>query len=133
MGVFDRLVLFSEVRGTVLMDGEPVKGAELVQKVIWSENENEIPPQSCVTDASGAFWFPAIERRPGLRRLVPSQPVMLQRILIRYQGVEYIGWRHGKTGWDANTELDGRPIKLVCELNREPGHEGTHYGICEAR
>ncbi|MEX3957552.1 DUF6795 domain-containing protein [Trinickia sp. EG282A] len=131
MGVFDRLVLFSEVHGTVLMDGKPVQGAELVEQVIWSENENEIPPQRCTTDARGAFRFPAIERRAGLRRLIHSQPVVLQRIVIRYRGGEYIGWRNGKTSWDANTELDGRPIELVCELDREPGHEGTHYGICQ--
>jgi hypothetical protein len=90
MGTFDRLVLFSEVHGTVLEDGKPVAGAELVQKVVWSDNENEIPPQRTMTDKAGAFSFPAIEHRAGLLRLIPAQPTMLQEILIRYQGAEYI-------------------------------------------
>jgi len=132
MGAFDRLVLFSEVHGTVLKDGQPVQGAELVQTVVWSENENEIPPQQTTTDARGMFHFAPIERKAGLRRMIPSQPAMLQKIVIHYQGTEYIAWRYGKDSYDANSELDGKPINLVCELTRAPGHEGTHYGICKA-
>ena len=132
MGIFDRLVLFSDVHGTVMKDGKPVAGAELVQKVVWSDNENEIPPQRTMTDKAGTFSFPAIERGAGLLRLIPAQPIMLQKILIRYQGAEYIAWQHSKTSYNANTELDGRPIRLVCELSRRPDYEGKHYGICKA-
>lgn len=132
MGAFDRLVLFSEVHGTVLKEGKPVEGAELIEKVVWSDNENEIPPQRAVTDAKGAFAFPAIERKAGLLRLIPAQPTIQQTITIKYQGVEYTAWLHGKTSYNANTELDGKPINLVCELTREPDYEGKHYGICKA-
>lgn len=132
MGVFDRVVLFSEVHGTVLRNGHPVEGAELIQKVLWSENEDKNPVQHAVTDENGAFWFPAIERGAGLLRMIPAQPMMLQTIVIRYQGVEYIAWRYGKGSYDRNSELDGRPIKLLCELTRPPEHEGKHYGICKA-
>ncbi|RKP52880.1 carboxypeptidase-like regulatory domain-containing protein [Trinickia fusca] len=132
MGVFSRLVLFSEVHGTVLKDGRPVEGAELIQKVVWSDNEKKNPTQQTVTDKSGAFRFPTIERGAGLLRLIPAQPVMSQTIVIRYQGVEYMAWRHSKFSYDPNDELDGRPLKLVCELTRQPDAEGTHYGICKA-
>jgi hypothetical protein len=132
MGIFDRLVLFSEVHGTVLKDGKPVAGAEIVQKVVWSDDENEIAPQRAMTDKAGAFSFPAIEHRAGVLRMIPAQPIMLQTILIRYQSAEYIAWQHSKTSYNANTELDGRPIRLVCELTRQPDFEGKHYGICKA-
>lgn len=132
MGVFDRLVLFSEVHGTVLKDGKPVAGAEVIQKVVWSDNENDIPRQRAITDETGTFSFPAIERRAGLLRLLPAQPTMQQELLIRYQGAEYIAWQHGKGSYNANTELDGRPIRLVCELTRPPNYERKHYGICRA-
>lgn len=132
MGAFDRLVLFSEVHGTVLKDGKPVEGAELIEKVVWSDNENEIPPQRAVTDAKGVFSFPAIERKAGLLRLIPAQPTIQQTITIKYQGVEYTAWLHGKGSYNANTELDGKPINLVCELTRHPDYEGKHYGICKA-
>jgi hypothetical protein len=89
MGVFDRLVLFSEVRGTVLKAGTPVEGAELVQKVVWSDDADKNPTQQTVTDKEGAFSFPAIERKAGLLRLIPAQPTIQQTLVIRYQGVEY--------------------------------------------
>ncbi|MFG6935609.1 DUF6795 domain-containing protein [Burkholderia pseudomallei] len=132
MGAFDRLVLFSEVHGTVLKDGKPVAGAELVQKVVWSDDVNEIPPQSTMTDEAGAFALPAIERNAGLLRLIPAQPTIQQTIVIRCQGVEYVAWLHGKSSYNANTELDGHPLHLVCELTRQPDYEGKHYGICKA-
>src|SRR5690242_21944323 len=43
MGLSSPLVLFSEVHGTVLSDGKPVQGAELVQEVVWSDNKNDVP------------------------------------------------------------------------------------------
>jgi len=130
MGAFDRRVPFSEIHGTCVTGRRA--GAELIRTVVWSENETEIPPQGTVTDEKGIFRFPAIERAAWLRRLIPSQPMMHQTIVIRYQGAEYVAWEHGKDSYDANTELDGRPMKLVCELNRQPDMEGTHYGICKA-
>lgn len=48
MGVFSRLVLFSEVHGTVLKEGKPVAGAELVQKVVWSDDEDKNPTQHTI-------------------------------------------------------------------------------------
>lgn len=132
MGVFDRLVLFSEVHGTVLKHGQPVEGARLTQTVVWSDNKDEIPAQQAVTDAKGGFSFPAIERKAGVLRMVPHQPVMLQKIIIDYQGSEYTAWRHTKDSYEANSEMDGKPLNLVCELTRDADFEGTHYGICKA-
>ncbi|WP_259675329.1 DUF4198 domain-containing protein [Burkholderia pseudomallei] len=132
MGVFSRLVLFSEVHGTVLKEGKPVAGAELVQKVVWSDDEDKNPTQHTLTDRNGAFGFPVIESKAGLLRLIPAQPTIQQTIVIRYQGVEYVAWMHGKGSYAANTELDGRPINLICELTRQPDYEGKHYGICKA-
>lgn len=132
MGVFSRLVLFSQVQGIVLNEGKPVVGAELVQKVVWSDDEVENRTQQMVTGKDGAFMFPAIESNAGLLRLIPAQPTIQQTIMIRYHGNEYLAWLHGKSSYDANTEFDGRPLHLVCELTRQPDYEGKHYGICKA-
>jgi hypothetical protein len=132
MGAFSSLVLFSEVKGTVLKDGQPVAGAEIVQQVDWSDDPDKNPRNQTTTDKNGAFSFPAVERSAGLLRLVPAQPMILQKLIIRYQGVEYEGWLHGKDSYDANTELDGRPLRLVCDLATAPDYEGTHFGICRA-
>lgn len=132
MGLSSPLVLFSEVHGTVLSDGKPVQGAELVQEVVWSDNKNDVPPAHTQSDAQGRFHFPAVEHRPGLLRGVPHQPVVLQKITIRHAGHEYTAWRHTKNSYEPNSELDGKPLNLECELTRAPDFEGTHYGICKA-
>ena len=106
-----------------------MQGAEIVEKVEWPGDE--VPPQRAITDEKGTFSFPAIERNAGLRRLIPSQPMVHQTIMIHYEGVEYEAWMHGKDNYEPNTELDGRPLKFVCELTRSPEIEGTHYGICK--
>ena len=132
MGLFDQLVLFSEVHGTVLRDGKPIAGAQLTQKVVWSDNPDEIPPQHAVTGVDGVVRFPRIERSAGLRRVIPAQPVMLQSITIQFEGTDYLAWRYGKDSYDDLSELEGRPLNLICELTRAPQHEGKHYGICKA-
>ncbi|GGA38510.1 hypothetical protein GCM10010981_29670 [Dyella nitratireducens] len=133
MGSSDSWVLFSEVHGTVLKDGQPVQGAELVEKAEWSENDADNPTQHTVTDEKGRFSFQQLERKRGfIHRWLPTQPVVNQTITIKYQGVEYEAWMHGKLTYEANTELDGRPLNLVCELTHQPDREGTHYGICKA-
>ncbi|MGB5937837.1 MAG: carboxypeptidase-like regulatory domain-containing protein [Rhodanobacter sp.] len=132
MGASSRLVLFSEVHGTVLRNGVPIAGAQIRQEVVWSDDKDEIPARETVSDGSGRFSFAAVERRPGALRVVPHQPVILQKLIIRYDGVDYPAWRHTKNSYGENSELDGRPMQLVCELSREPDFEGTHYGICRA-
>ncbi|RUL77708.1 carboxypeptidase regulatory-like domain-containing protein [Dyella choica] len=132
MGTSDRWVLFSEVHGTVLKDGKPVQGAELVAKAEWSDNDADNPTQHTVTDEKGQFSFPALERKRGfLHRFLPTQPMVHQTIVIKYQGVEYEAWMHGKADYEPNTELDGRPLNFVCELTSKPEATGTHYGICK--
>ena len=132
MGISSQLVLFSEVHGTVLSHGKPVQGAELIQETVWSDNKNDVPAVTTTTDADGRFHFTEVDRKAGILRMVPHQPVILQKITIRYEGVDYPAWRHTKNTYDANSELDGKPLNLQCELSREPDFEGTHYGICKA-
>jgi hypothetical protein len=132
MGLSSPLVLFSEVHGTVLSDGKPVQGAELVQEVVWSDNKNDVPPAHTRSDAQGRLHFTVVVHRPGLLRAGPHQPVVLQKITIRYEGRDYTAWRHTKNSYEPDSELDGKPLDLECELTRAPDFEGTHYGICKA-
>jgi hypothetical protein len=69
MGVFSRLVLFSEVHGAVLNEGKPVAGAEIVRRVAWSGDEVENRTQQTVAGKDGAFMF----RRSPCAQNVPSQ------------------------------------------------------------
>ncbi|MCA9364906.1 MAG: hypothetical protein KC736_03375 [Candidatus Moranbacteria bacterium] len=61
---------------------------------------------------------------------IPEKTVIHQKITIRHNGVDYQGWEHRKESFDENSELDGQPIKLICDLSTTPDVEGSHYGIC---
>jgi hypothetical protein len=124
--------LFSEVHGTILDRGIPVPNAEIVQKVVWSDNPEDVKEARARSDADGRFHFDPVMGPAGLTRLIPHQPVILQRITIRHEGVDYPAWRHTKDTYENNSELDGKPLNLSCELSRSPDFDGTHYGICKA-
>lgn len=123
------LVLFSRVDGVVLKDGAPLAGVEILQEIVYRE-PGRVPSRTITTDASGRFSLSPVTERSGLGRLVPGQPSILQRLVIRHDGVEYEGWRHSKESFEANSELDGRPLRLVCDLSTAPDFEGKHYGVC---
>ena len=129
MGFFSKLVLFSRVEGRVTLNGEPVSGVEVVQQASYLE-PGDLPTTAVRTDASGRFSFDEISRRAGLGGLLPGEMRVSQKLLLRYDGQEFEGWRHSKTSGEPNGELDGKPLKLVCELTTAPDFEGTHYGIC---
>jgi hypothetical protein len=131
MGMSSPWVLFSAVHGTVLKDGRPVQGAELVEKAEWSGKDRENPIQRTVTDEQGAFSFPVMERKRGfLHGVLPTQPAVVQTIVIQYQGFTYNAWLHTKLDYEANTESGGLPLVLNCELTRK---QGTQIGICKVR
>lgn len=130
MGMFSEVVLFSDVEGVVLKDGIPAEGVEIVQEITYQE-PGKMAPRMVKTGAGGRFALARVTTTPGLSRLLPAQPSILQRLVIRYKGVEYEGWRHNKNSYELNSELSGRPLRLVCELANAPDFEGTHYGICK--
>ena len=127
--MFALLVLFSEVHGTVLKNGEPVQGAQIVQEVVWSDGNGGTQTEIRVSDKDGNFSFDAVKKMAGFARILPHETVILQKLTIRYEGIVYAAWQHTKNSYAANSELDGRPLRLNCELTRSPDFEGTHYGI----
>ncbi|NJN48187.1 MAG: hypothetical protein HC808_18805 [Candidatus Competibacteraceae bacterium] len=129
MGLFSELVLFSDVEGVVLKDGVPVEGAEIMQEITYQE-PGKIPSKTVETTPNGRFTLARVTRGSGLSRIIPGQPSILQRLVIRYDGKEYEGWRHNKNSYELNSELAGQPLRLICELANTPEFEGKHYGIC---
>ena len=132
MGFFKSQVLFSPVSGVVTLNGAPVAGAEIVQSVDWATKEGPAP-RSVTSDANGRFAFDAIEGSSMAARVLPLQPSMNQRLVIRHQGVEYDAYRHGKLNYDLNGENEGKPLVLECELSRQPDFFGKFYGICRLK
>ncbi|SDH22366.1 hypothetical protein SAMN05216588_103239 [Pseudomonas flavescens] len=128
------LYLFSEIEGTVLLGGQPVEGVEVEQEYHWHW-KNEHRKNSVKSDANGRFHFPAVTGKSLTAGLMPHEPVIGQRITLRYQGKEHKGWVFTKHNYDDQGEVKGRPLTFTCELNSEPvAHPETEtFGICVLR
>lgn len=132
MGLFSKLVLFSEVEGVVTMNGAPVEGAEITQQAIYSDTDFK-PKFETTTDTDGRFRFDAVTKSAGLARLSFDQFSTLQILMIKVDGKEYEAWRHTKFSPDPGTETKGGPFKLVCELTDDPDYEDDHWGVCRLK
>ena len=124
-------VMFSEVQGVVVKDGKPVGGVKVTREFKWAHND-DTQKDSVTTDASGKFRFPSVSRFSIMTSLLPHEPVIKQKIVLDYEGKEYLVWRFFKRDYDENGELGGKSIKLECDVKRE---EGFHInkdilGIC---
>lgn len=124
-----KLHLFSEVNGVVLKSGTPISGAVVEQEFVWSWND-EVGRTSVKTDTLGQFRFPAQVRHSLLASLLPHEPRIKQTILIRYSGETFQAWLLDKSSYKEDSELGGRPIALICDLDAAVEHQGEVYGMC---
>lgn len=125
------LYLFSEVQGTVLLGGQPVEGVEIEQEYHWHW-KNEHRKNNVKTTVDGRFHFPAVTAKSLTAGFIPHEPVVGQRITLRYQGKVHKGWVFTKHNYDDQGEVKGRALTFTCELNDEPvAHPETEtFGIC---
>jgi hypothetical protein len=128
------LYLFSEVHGTVLLNGQPAQGVEVEQDYHWHWGEQK-RTTTVTTDAQGRFHFAEVTGTSWTARLLPHEPVIVQRITLRYQGKDHKGWFMAKHNYDRLGEVPGRPLTLVCDLADEAvAHPDTEtFGICVLR
>lgn len=124
-------VLFSAVRGKVLLDDQPVAGALLERTFHWGWKD-ETGSDRTTTDAQGEFRFGSVQRRTLLGSLLPHEPLIKQEITITHAGRTYTAWAMFKRDYADNGELSGRPIVLTCRLDSEPQRRGDVFGIGEA-
>ena len=119
MGYLDfmRIYIFSEVDGVVLLEGKPVSGAKVVRT---ADYKDKLYTDRVITDAQGRFHFKDIYIYS--MRLFGTN--ILQKIVILYEGQEYLAWelmkghdnQHGEL---TDPEIPDAPIKklrLSCEL-----------------
>lgn len=128
------LYLFSEVNGTVLLDGKPVQGVEVRQDYHWHWGELK-RSHTVTSDAQGRFRFAEVTGTSWTANLLPHEPVVMQALTLRYQGKEHRGWLMYKHNYDRLGEVPGRALNLVCDLADEPvaRPETETFGICVLR
>ncbi|MEZ5578865.1 MAG: DUF6795 domain-containing protein [Candidatus Competibacteraceae bacterium] len=129
MAFTKKLYLFSEVNGLVLSKGQPIPNVEVERIYNWGWKD--ITKQETVmTDQEGRFHFDSISESSFFGSIVPHEPVITQKILIHYQGEDYKAWMYTKHNYEENGELNGKPIRLACDLNSEPSFKDEVFGIC---
>jgi hypothetical protein len=126
--IFGSKTLFSELNGTVVIGGKPCIGARLLQSV--SDGGGEEINVETTTDSDGKFNFPEISKNKGILSLLPGEFVAAQQLLIQYEGREYEGWISTKRNSEANSEANGLPFQLVCELEKKAEYGEDHFGVC---
>lgn len=122
--------IFSEINATLVnAAGEPQSGVKIER---WWRRTPEAEPESDTTTTAedGSFHFPEITYKPGFMGRLPGTPAYKQRITAIGPDGEVKLWFHVKTSNDPNSELDGRPARLVCRIDREPDAEGPVFGTC---
>ncbi len=125
-------VMFSEVRGVVLMNGAPVAGAKVSREYTWAWDNKKVREEA-QSDAAGKFSFARASKSSFMSGLMPHEPVISQLITISFEGKDYIAWDFRKHNYDDKGELKGKPINLSCELTRKPSSsyiKDDIYGIC---
>lgn len=128
-----KMYLFSAVRGTVVQKGKPVEGAVVEREYFWHLKDQQVV-EEVKTNAKGEFEFPEATGSSFLGSFLPHEPNVRQTIQIKLGGQTYMAWAYYKSNYDRFSELGGKPISLVCDLDAKPSHKGPNnkvYGICE--
>lgn len=106
--------VFSAVKGTLLLNGQPAAGAVVKRQVEYQSKDSD----EATADASGQFEMPALYQR-SVVKFLPAEFVAAQSLVVEYQGKEYKIWSNTKRKPDENAELGGKPLHLTCELSAD--------------
>lgn len=120
IGTANAMVLMSEMEGRLVdAAGEPAAGVRLVRTWDWAWRNRQGSDET-VTDAQGYFHFPAVTGRSRTARIVPHEPSIRQTITAHHANGETEIWLAIKRNYEANSELAGRPLRVICGLTAVP-------------
>ena len=128
-GFLGEYILFSAVNGRLMNGDQPVAGATVSQTA--KLGSTDAITQTTTTEADGSFSFPSITRRKGFSSFLPQQFAAGQSMTINADGKSYEGWVYTKLEPTENSENDGQPVSMVCDISKEPDFTGQTYGVCK--
>jgi len=119
-------VLFSQISGTISLNGIPVTGARVSRTYHWDWGNTGAVDET-LTDKQGNFTLPEITGR-SISAWIPHQPNIDQRIEVFTEEREYEIWSGNKFSYESNSELTGKSNFLRFDLLGEPiTHEHIVY------
>ena len=122
------MVVASAMAGRLVdASGRPQEGLAVTRRWSMAGDEGE---QTVVSDAQGNFAFSEVTRRRGLmRRLLPTNPSVNHAYTLPDRGLTLMEFQ--KTNFARDGEWGGRPLRVVCRVDAEPGTDGTFFwGTC---
>ena len=124
-------VLCSPVYGiAVTANDEPAAGIEIVREWTWTWNDQK-GRDVTVTDAGGRFEFPLVEGSSLGAMFLPHEPNIMQVFTAKLPAGDLEILSISKDSYDLNSELNGKPTRIRCHLDREPSPDGLYWGTCE--
>ena len=116
MSLFDagKICTFSPVQAKLTLNGEPAIGAQVTRTTQWKDPVVD----TAETNSEGEFSFSGNYEK-SVKKFLPVEIMISQQLLVTYQGETYEIWANGKMNADENSELDGLPLNLTCELTEE--------------
>lgn len=106
--------VFSAVRARLVVAGEPVKGATVIRRWNWQKPRED----KVITDEEGYFRFPAVFEY-SILRLLPAEIVIGQGLYVVLEEGETMFWSNARRDSEENTEYQGHPIDMLCDLVEE--------------
>ncbi|MCW8128150.1 DUF6795 domain-containing protein [Microbulbifer halophilus] len=115
MSVFDagKAYLFSPSAITITQDGYPLRGAKVVRRWEWKDKLNE---DLSYTDDDGVVKLEGV-RELSVSQILPVQFFVAQQLSVVIDGNEEVFWENAKVSPSENSELEGSPLILNCEVN----------------
>lgn len=129
-----KVCVFSAVNGKVVQQGEPIINATIRRTYTWDSKDYT---DEVSTDENGYFSFPE-KFESSVWAFFPHNPSIIQFVKIQVENNEYQAWGFQKGNYDVNGELDGKPMKLLCDLDspkvtHKVNEFKNYVGICQIK
>ena len=95
-----------------------------------SQAQKQRGKDETVSAADGSFAFPAVTDTSLAAVFLPVQPVIEQDVIAHGPQGDVRLWVLNKSSFEPNSELKGRPINMICRLDKEPDSDGGIFGTC---
>lgn len=115
MSIFDagKAYLFSPSKITITKEGRPVKNSKVIRRWEWKE---ELKEDFSHTNEEGVVEFGGVRDRT-ISQILPVQFFVAQQLAVVIDDQEQVFWENAKMSPSENSELEGKPLILSCDIN----------------
>ncbi|ARE42274.1 hypothetical protein RGUI_4248 (plasmid) [Rhodovulum sp. P5] len=114
-----KTLIYASAMSGQLVDGSGRPAAGVTITRTW-QTSSKTGSDSTTTDDDGRFAFGSVEQRSLFGGLNPGTPLIDQQFTHDMTGTPKMFLRMSKRSFGPNSELDGRPINLVCRADTDP-------------